>query len=553
MTLGAKMTDRLESAFLAELEALEKFRISYTGLYPSAPLAHEDPDVRRLIEALAMFTARTRLAAERNLGESMLRVFRQYFPFLVSPVPSATMLRARVTPRYVDVVELPAGTRVYGVSRPGTGGAERVVHLRSQAKLRLLPIGLERVDIHKLRPSGWRLLFRFAAGFARNDEIGEVELYVNHLNDLASSLSVLYELRTHLVRATVVFEGAPKEDAAGAPCQVSFGARDVAPHEIEAYEHALQRARAFFHFPQRELFLRFGVPRPPRDWRELTVCLDVDDTWPTELRLTADTFQLHVVPVVNVARHTAEPIEHDGTKERHAVLHPDRAAGFVPCSVHAVYKKTDDGLQPLEPAALGTGRESYDVFTEGADAARRAWIGLNVPGAFERPQRVVVEAFWTQPALAELRASELRVRLADRFVDGVEWTCMDPLAPQIDGDLADARDDLMQLVSLKGQRFLAADDLVFVLRALGAARERPFAKLVSGIADVRVTTKPYARKSAGFKHAYEVEMHDLDASDLPRLDLFSRELLRVLTTWCADEVVELVVRVPNLERDLHYA
>jgi type VI secretion system protein ImpG len=547
------MADRLERAFLAELEALEKFRISYTGLYPSAPLAQEDPDVRRLMEALAMFTARTRLAAERNLSDSMLRVFRQYFPFLVSPVPSATMLRARVTPRYVDVVELPAGTRVYGVSRPSPGGTERVMHLRSQAKLRLLPVALERVDIHKLRPRGWRLLFRFAAGFPRNDEIGDIQLYVNHLNDLASSLSVLYELRSHLVRASVVFDGAPKEDAVGAPCQVAFGAPDVAPHELEAYEHPLQRARAFFHFPQRELFARFRVPPPPNNWREFTVCLDVDDTWPTELRLTAEAFQLHVVPVVNVARGTAEPIEHDGTKERHPVLHPDRGAGFVPCSIHAVYKKTDDGLQPLEPAALGTGRECYELFTEGADAARRAWIGVNLPDAFENPERLVIEAFWTQPALAQFRASDLRVRLADRFVDGVEWTCMDPLAPQIDGDLADARDDLMQLVSLKGQRFLGAEDLVFVLRALGAARERPFAKLASGIADVHVTTKPYARKSAGFKHVYDVEMRDLDASDLPRLDLFSRELLRVLTTWCAEEVVELVVRVPNLDRELHYA
>jgi len=62
------MAVELEKAFLAELESLEKFRISYTGLYPNAPLTREDPDVRRLMEAMAMFTARTRLAAERSLG-----------------------------------------------------------------------------------------------------------------------------------------------------------------------------------------------------------------------------------------------------------------------------------------------------------------------------------------------------------------------------------------------------------------------------------------------------------------------------------------------------
>ena len=43
--------------------------------------------------------ARTRRAGERSLGLSMLRLFRQHFPFLLSPTPSMAMLHARVTPR----------------------------------------------------------------------------------------------------------------------------------------------------------------------------------------------------------------------------------------------------------------------------------------------------------------------------------------------------------------------------------------------------------------------------------------------------------------------
>ena len=72
------MADRLERAFLAELEALEKFRISYTGLYPSAPLAHEDPDIRRLMEALAMFTARTRLGWQTARWGDLQGLMTQY-------------------------------------------------------------------------------------------------------------------------------------------------------------------------------------------------------------------------------------------------------------------------------------------------------------------------------------------------------------------------------------------------------------------------------------------------------------------------------------------
>src|SRR5690348_8990678 len=118
--------DALEKAFLAELEALEKFRISYTGQYPNVPLAREDPDVRRLIEAMAMFTARTRLAAERNVGQSMLRLFRQHFPYLLAPVPAAAMLAGSVTARYVDVAELPSDSEALLVRRAHGEQPERV-------------------------------------------------------------------------------------------------------------------------------------------------------------------------------------------------------------------------------------------------------------------------------------------------------------------------------------------------------------------------------------------------------------------------------------------
>jgi len=190
--------DLLEKAFLAELEALEKFRISYTGMYPSTPLTREDPDIRRLIEALAMFTARTRLAAERGIDQSMLRIFRQHFPYLLDPTPAMVMLSAKPTARYVDATELPAGTEVFLIERAGKPADQRVFRMRTLAKLRLLPIEIESLDIQRTRARTYRLFIHFTAAFRRNDEIGELNLYVNHLDDLVSSISVLYALKEHL-------------------------------------------------------------------------------------------------------------------------------------------------------------------------------------------------------------------------------------------------------------------------------------------------------------------------------------------------------------------
>lgn len=544
--------DPLEKAFLAELEALEKFRISYTGLYPAAPLAREDPDIRRLIEAMAMFTARTRIAAQRNVGQSMLRMFRQHFSYLLNPVPAMTMLRAETTARYVDVTALPRGLQVNLLHRPGKDARDQSFRFQTLAPLRILPISLDGLDIFRTKARGYRILLRFSAQFRRNDEIGEISIYVNQLNDLLSSLAVFYQLKEHLRGSSVVFEKDVREDSPSQPCAVRFGAPSSEPFEAESFEHPLQQARAFLRFPQRELFINVRDIKPPRNWQHFAVSLDMADSWPSDLRLTAEGFQLHVVPVANILKDSADPIECDGTRERHDLSHPDRTQGYVIHSLLGVYSMSKEGLEPLESAVVGTTRESYEYFVEGANEDRRAWLTLKLPKAFDEPERVVVDALWHQPALRALRATDLGARLADRFVDGIQWSCYGPMVAHGESELAEDRDGLLQLLSIKNQRFLGTEDLVFLLRALGAHKERHFSKLVSAIGVVKVSSKPFARRSSGFKYVYEITLDDLDSSDLARLDLFSRMLLAILTAWSVEEVVELLVAVPNLDKSVQY-
>jgi type VI secretion system protein ImpG len=91
------------------------------------------------------------------------------------------------------------------------------------------------------------------------------------------------------------------------------------------------------------------------------------------------------------------------------------------------------------------------------------------------------------------------------------------------------------------------------LDALGATREPFFSGLVSRLSEVKVVSKPFAKRSHGTKHVYELTFDDLDATDVPRLDLFSGKLLDVLVAWSVEEVIELVVRARNLEKELRYA
>lgn len=543
--------DALEKAFLAELDALEKFRISYSGQHPDAPLAREDPDVRRLIEAMAMFTARTRLASQRNVGQSLLRIFRQHFPFLTSPVPAMALLRAKPTRRYVDMTSIPSGTEVQ-LSRT-VEGREQIFRFVTLAKLDVLPIDLEAVDIHRLRGRGFRLLLRFATAFPRNDELPSLRLLVNHLDDLFSSSTVYHALKTHLRQASVVWSDRVTDDATGQPLEVVFDAPRGEPYDVELLEHPLQRARALFRFPEQSLFLELKGLSPPRNWKAFTVCLDVGEGWPTELRLTPDTFELHAVPMVNVRKATSNPIECDGTKDAYPVIYPDRAEGFVAHSITGVYRMTPEGLSPLAPVVVGSGAEGYDVSVDGSEENRRTWLSLTLERAFLKPERIVVDALWHQPGLAGARGDEMRVRLSDRYIDGINWSCMGSISAPAESGLVDDRDGLLQLLAIKSQRFLGLPELMLLLRALGADKERLSSRITSALTRVKVTSKPFARKSSGFKYVYELGFDRLDPSLLPALDTVGRRLLEVLTAWSVEEVVEIVAEVPSLGITVRFA
>jgi type VI secretion system protein ImpG len=553
--------DAIEKAFLEELAALERFRIAYTGVYPATPLSREDPDVRRLLEGMAMFTARTRLAADRAMHRSILRIFRQHFSYLLGPLPAMGMLRATPSSRFVDATELPSGAEVLLVEPPAKGAEPRIFRMRTRQKMRILPIELTNVNLLRTKGRGYRIVVQLSSRFPRNDEIGDLNFHVSHLDDLASSIAVLHAIEKHLRSASVVFDKPVREDTAGQPCEIEFGPPARASHEVERGEHPLKEARASLCFPRQGLYLRVCGIQAPRNWRELTICLDLDDRWPIDLRPTAESLELFVVPMVNERIDIANPIECDGTKDRYSVRHPDDAARFVPSSVLGAYRIEDSGLLPIEPAVIparldasraarAAARDSYDVTYEGQGEHRRAFVSLHLRDAFEDPAKVAVEALWHQPSLRGARASDMTVKLADRFLSDITWSCSGGLSLPADSHLEDDREALLELLSLKSQRFLGTDELRFLLRALGVRAQPQFDKLVSAIARVDVGSKPFAKSTSGFKYVYQLVFNDLNHSDMARLTMFCDMLLHILKAWSVEEVVELVARVPNLEAEI---
>ena len=63
-------------AFLEELNDLAEFRLNYSLDNPNSGLEGDDPDVKRIIEALAFFGARTQIASLRSLDSSSKRLYQ---------------------------------------------------------------------------------------------------------------------------------------------------------------------------------------------------------------------------------------------------------------------------------------------------------------------------------------------------------------------------------------------------------------------------------------------------------------------------------------------
>lgn len=130
--------DILEKHLVAELKTLEDFRQRHGQRHPQGRVEREDPDVRRLIEALGFFSVRTRLATMRNLQATWRRLFGNYFGYSADPLPCRLLVQAQVTPRMVETTILDAGTELRVATQSGQLG-----HFRTTSELRIVPVTME--------------------------------------------------------------------------------------------------------------------------------------------------------------------------------------------------------------------------------------------------------------------------------------------------------------------------------------------------------------------------------------------------------------------------
>jgi type VI secretion system protein ImpG len=518
--------------FLEEMRDLAEFRRQYAYEHPAAGLEGEDPDVKRIVEALAFFGARTRMALTRSLDAANRRLYQQFFAFLLTPLPAMAMLQAKPIGTLTEVLELPAGTE-FGM-QPEKGG---LVMFCTKRSLRILPMDLESVQ-QELQPNnGVRLLLTFRSNYLLNEQPETLSLHINYLNDLTLSLKVVHFFERCLKNAEVQF-GTYDPQRPCAPCAFSFGSPAADPAADE-WLHPMELEREYFHFPQQELYLHLEIPEAPRNWQYFTLALDCDQAWPRQLRFNRHIFHLFTVPLVNTQRAMAQPLLCDGAQERFMLRHPEPQLGFCLQKVLGVYEVGEAGMSPLLPGVLAGGNGSYEIEQGPAQEGGGHLYGLlpHFPAAFAQARTLVIDALWQQPWYDQILHNGFSLHLFRRQIQGVQWELTDTVTPHAENAQIDAVSRYLHLLTLMHKTAFSCQNTRDLLLALGSVSSSRFKNVFNHLVDLRLEEQPWG-EGGQTKQTYVLQFKPQAEGGSELIAPFVRHVGRVLDLWLNNAQVE---------------
>ena len=536
-----EFSDKIFKAFLDEMNDLDKFRMSYALEHPSVSMDREDPDVKRLIEAIAFFSARTHVAGVENITAAQLRLFRQFFPFLLSPIPSMGLMQAKISGMLQERTFFPRGTELLVTTISGDAAI-----YRTMADLTVLPITFSDAKLIVI-PGGYRLLFSFKAMYHRNDDIGRLSLNINYLNNYQTSLYLLELIKKSMRNCFVSFDEMVDENTTGAPCNLSFGSYQDADAQSknEPTMHPIQASRFFFHFPSKDLFMHMDVPDIEKTWNQFTLCIDLDrKVWPSKLIINKDMFRPFTVPVENLVQAPAAPFVFDGTKEKFRIQHLEPDAGYELQHVTGVYKILDGVTYPLRPGILAGGEGSYEVEYRKTHGKINYYLDLHISQAFLKPVTIGVDAMWLQPRFSDNISQKLDVTPYRRHIAGIDWRIAGDLIPHHRNLFHENMDVFINLLSLKGKSSLTYNDVMCLLQVQGSVFQGQFKEMETLIKSVRVEqTKVQTAGGNSLKLIYHLGFGEYLPAMKPMINVFIKQVENILDSWISEAPVEATMEI----------
>lgn len=331
--------------FHTELELLQvlasEFALANPALAPMLDGSNRtDPDVERLLEAMAFQNAMLRRKLVSDFPELVNKLAQLILPHYLRPIPASTIIGFSPLASGGQSATIPAGTQLASAPVDGTACCFRTC---ADVELHPLEITYATCAQESGRGGEIRLSLLLHGQPLSGWQPGKLRLFLAGEHAVACELYLL--LSRHVTRITLT----PVEGGAAcvlpANCLRPAGFADdeellpYPPHAFPGY----RLLQEYFSAPEKFLFFDLSGWE---QWQQrgagtqFTISIELDSLPSGPPRIRRDSFALHAVPAVNLFSHHADPISVNhradsylvrpsGTNPAHSqIFSVDRVTGY---------------------------------------------------------------------------------------------------------------------------------------------------------------------------------------------------------------------------------
>jgi len=318
--------------FQDELDYLRRSGAEFATYFPKLSTylsdRSNDPDVDRMLEGFAFLTARLREKIDDELPEVTQTLISLLWPNYLRPIPSMCIMRLDPVPGAIDerqVIE--AGAMI------SSDSDNAPCQYRTGADAEILPLKVTGARCDTSREASIITLDLTSLNDEPLDSIGMEKLRFYFGNSDFSALYLNLWIHRYLGSARIEYGGEGLQPSVRVLEQSSIrrGGLEADEALIPFPNNTFPGYRLlqeYYAFPQKYYFVTItDLPPPPPEARTIRLVLEFTRPLPPDVRVDADSFQLHCVPAINLFEHDATPILLDGKRLSYLVGPAGRDAG----------------------------------------------------------------------------------------------------------------------------------------------------------------------------------------------------------------------------------
>lgn len=536
----------LQNALDKELAYLKSFNHDYLDDSLDLYLQDTELQIKPIIEAIALFSARTQISGKQQIDLLHQRLVRQLMNYLVAPMPAMGLVKIKVD-QLIEPVTVPAGT-VLTISTYD----EQEAQFNTLHDTHLQAIVLSNTGVANKPGEYSKLVLQLEAVNDYPGKIDALQLCLYGQGNYQSSVNLKELLKNHCLKTELRFN-----NDVVIPCHIDFS--EPKDSALGYTIHPLTQERQFFQLPHKNSFITLHAEQePPKEWKSCQVVFSFNCMWPSYLLVDNELVQLFTIPVENRVSSQADPFFYNGTQNQHRIIAPSIMPKMQICSVKGVYQIKDGEHIPLGSSVLVDDENTYEISYphEGLDNGRQyPLLLLNMPEAFDTPVKIMTDAYWHDPDFSKSMNKSLRVYPADFEITGIQWKLLNingkkfiPFHPPV----ALTATQLLELAALKNKPLLTLEEVLFITHALSTVWKEEFKELKGYIEHLDIAHEYRAERFDPSKAApenpllrYSITFADFDPQLNPLAEELLKHMQRILQYWISHHEIRLVGQYAN--------